>query len=46
MPKIENTSANVQEMLKKDGTVDQITEKIANILNGNLIVKGLLSNVE
>ena len=39
MPKIENTSANVQEMLKKDGTVDQITEKVANILNGNLIVK-------
>ena len=39
MPKIENTSANVQEMLKKDGTVDQISKKLENILNGSIIVK-------
>ena len=39
MPKIENTSANVQEMLKRGGAVDQVIEKVENILNGNAVVK-------
>ena len=31
MPKIENTSANVQEMLKRGGAVDQVIKKVGNI---------------